>query len=164
MSRTADHWVGSELLGNSLKVKGFALALSAIVVAGMSIPTPAAAFSIGIGGIGIRIPGGFGGHGHRHYGSSRHHGHHEDEDDSGSADELTKGKPSDREAISKQQDLNPKSSSAAALDPSTGTPTALTGPSMASSPLKPTPALASDGPIAEATALNEHGPDFTPER
>jgi hypothetical protein len=161
----ADRWMGpSVLTGNSFKAKGLALTFAAIIVAGMSIPTPAAAFSVGFGGIGIRIPGGFGGHGYRHHGSSRHHGHHEDEDDSDSADELTKGKPGDREAISKQQDLSPKKSNSAASDPAAAPATAGSGPSMASSPLKSAPALASDAPVAEATALNEHGPDFTPER
>jgi hypothetical protein len=167
MSMTADRCnsVRLPVFKKSFKSKGLAFAVSALLVAGASMPTPAVAFGIGFGGITIRIPGaGFGGgRGYRHHGGAVHHRHHDDEDNSDSADELTKEKPSDREAVSRQ-DINPKGSNPAISDPTASTASAVNGPSTASSPLKPVPALASDAPTTDAGVLNEHGPDFTPER
>jgi hypothetical protein len=165
MSMTADR-CNSVRLPIFEKSKRFALAISVLLVAGASMPTPAAAFGIGFGGISIRIPGGGfgGGHGYRHHGSGRHHGHHDDEDDSDSADGLTKGKPNDRDAVSKQEDLNPKGPSTAVVAPAADVRSTASESSTGSSALKPGPSLAPDIPTTETAALYEHGPDLTPER
>jgi hypothetical protein len=176
MSTTADRRVGFDsvrlpVFGESLKGKGLtaglALAFSAILVAGTSIPTPAAAFGISFGGIRFHVPGGGG---YRHHGGGggggHHHRHgHDDEDDNDSSDELTKGKSNERDNVTKQ-DLNPKTPSNVVLDPANGAPSpASSTPSNAGSAPKLVPAMATDGPTtAEASALYEHGPDFTPER